>query len=313
MYLFIVLTFVAVSCPFAWEQLTVDGVLVQAPQSLSDGVAISQGTGLRGLAAHWVVLVVLEPPVYPMELKTRIAQVESLFGPIMEPYVLSQYIQDSWLHRLEELKTVDVFFSDDTGRVRRGLLDLGGEILHVLFGTVTSSQFHKYETVLQTMGSKLNAVIHFQSDLLSAMNQSRLYIKENRADITRLEVHQRVVDAFLVGVQHDLSESNRRVGTLEIQVEMERAISALEMAFKQYTSQVDLYHIHKASLEIGRLTEDLLPPYVLQEVLLQAAQVGYDYVSHMEWFYQFLTVEPVWQSGQNLVYKVSIPLLDKHT
>ena len=85
------------------------------------------------------------------------------------------------------------------------------------------------------------------------------------------------------------------------------------MYYKEYKRQVDLYHIHRTSSEHGRLTEDLLPQYVLHNVLQQAVQKGFDYVSQIEWYYQYLTVEPVWQSGQNLVYRISIPLFYKHT
>ena len=70
----------------------------------------------------------------------------------------------------------------------------------MLFGTVVNSQLHKYEQVLQTIGAKLKAIIHFQSDFISAMNLSRLYIKEDIAEITWLGAHQQVVDAFLVGL-----------------------------------------------------------------------------------------------------------------
>ncbi len=73
---------------------------------------------------------------------------------------------------------------------------------------------------------------------------------------------------------------------------------------------IDLYHTHKVALELGRLTEDLISPYILQEV--HAVHEGYDFISHIEWYYQYFTVEPVWQSGLNLVYNV-FPLLNKQT
>jgi len=313
MFLLITLTFVIVSCPFARAQQSIWNAMVQAPQPILDVVAISQGTGLKGLAANWVVLVVLDAPRYPSVLKDRIAQVKFSFGPIMATYKISQSVQDSWRHRLNQLETVHVLLIDKNGRVKRGLLNLGGAILHVLFGTVTNKQMQKYQKVLYTMGSKLNAVIHFQSDLITAVNQSRMYIQENRDEITQLEMHQVVVDTFLRKVNVALNVTNRRVGALEIQVEMERIISALEVAYQQYQDRVSLYHTHRASLEMGRLTEDLLPPKVLMDVLHQAAQEGYDYVSQIEWYYQYISVEPIWQEGQNLVYRVTIPLFDKQS
>ena len=140
------------------------------------------------------------------------------------------------------------------GRVKRGILDLGGEVLHVLFATVTNRQ---YEQILKFMAKELNAVIHLQPELITAINQSRLYIQENRQDIVSLQKHQTQVDEYVSNMTRVFSEKFIKLGHVQIQLEMDCAISALELVYRNYKHQVALYHIHRQSLEQGRLTEDL--------------------------------------------------------
>ncbi len=47
-----------------------------APERLPDGLVITEGAGLKGLAANWIVLVTLDSPKYPQSLMDKIVFLE---------------------------------------------------------------------------------------------------------------------------------------------------------------------------------------------------------------------------------------------
>ena len=276
--------------------------------ALRDGMTISKGTTLRGLSATWIVLVSLDEPVYPSELRRQITQVESSFHEVLGKYQIPSAVKKSWLHRLAQLHQSTI---TSAARVKRGLFDLGGKILHSLFGVATNKQMKQYKKIVKDLRSALGSVVHHQSDLITAVNQSRLYISDNRNSIIHLNEHQKVVRKFLATIRHKMKSIYLRVGALEIRMEMNRVISSLETLHQEYIHQLKIYHIQKASLERGYLTETLLPVAVLESILHKASVAGYDIVSQIEWYYQTLTVEPIWQANNTLIYRIFIPMLDK--
>ena len=142
------------------------------------------------------------------------------------------------------------------------------------------------------------------------VNQSRKYIRENAVRITRIEAHEEVVRTFMQELHKKLKSWEVRLGAAEIQIEMDRVLSSLEVLYDEYLKQVDYYRTHKTALEEGRLTENLLPPHELQGILRLATQQGYQCVETVEWYYEHIKVEPVWRNGENLLYRLAIPLLD---
>ena len=57
------------------------------------------------------------------------------------------------------------------------------------------------------------------------------------------------------------------IDRLKLTVETDRVLSAIEAAHNNWVRQVELYHRQKASLEIGRLTEKILPAKELVRIL----------------------------------------------
>ncbi len=76
-----------------------------------------------------------------------------------------------------------------------------------------------------------------------------------------------------------------------------------------YQREKAAYHTQRAALEVGHLTEDLLPPETLEDILQQAIAQGYKVMTQLEWYYQHLEVKPIFSEQDNLLYQVTIPLI----
>ena len=277
-------------------------------QYLTNGLVVTGGAGLRGLKASWIILVSLEAPSYPHDLRQQIAKVRDSFQPILSKYKVASAISDTWKDRLERMEPISTF-SFKT-RHRRGLFDAGGSLLHVLFGVATSAEIKKYRTLLMDLKSQNKVILHNIPTLATMVNQSRKYIRENSIRISKIEAHESVVRNFMSHLSRKLKDWEVRLGAAEIQLEMDRVLSALEVLYEEYLKQVDYFRSHRTALEEGRLTEGLLPPQELHGILQLAVQQGYGTVERIEWYYEHLKVEPIWKDGSSLLYHATIPLLD---
>ena len=56
-------------------------------------------------------------------------------------------------------------------------------------------------------------------------------------------------------------EALARLGGLEIHVEIDRILTALELVSDLYTEELVTYHTHQVALQAGQPTQDLLSPW----------------------------------------------------
>ena len=77
-------------------------------------------------------------------------------------------------------------------------------------------------------------------------------------------------------------------------------------AFKEARAK---YARQKASLEVGRLTEELLPPSHLVEALKQFSVNTITMITPVQWYYEYVTVHPMWDE-EMLIYRAKLPLVD---
>ena len=140
---------------------TTDAESIQEASSpakpLVDGLLVTGGTGLRTLAANWVLLVALDAPLSPPGLAEQIQKVRSTLDELCDQYGISQGFLNSWVDRLTRIDPTEQTLDH---RYRRGLLDIGGLILHGLFGVATDSDIEKYQDILSDLRVDTNAIMH---------------------------------------------------------------------------------------------------------------------------------------------------------
>ncbi len=102
--------------------------------SMIDGLLVTGGTGLRTLSANWILLVALDAPLPPSGLADKIHIIKSSITAVVKKHGLTDAVKGAWMDRLTRM---DLGMESNNHRHRRGLYDIGGVILHGLFGLAT--------------------------------------------------------------------------------------------------------------------------------------------------------------------------------
>jgi hypothetical protein len=61
------------------------------------------------------------------------------------------------------------------------------------------------------------------------------------------------------------------------------------------------------------LTEEVMAPGLLQQIIEYTAQGGRATVSDLTWLYRFVAIEPIVISGQTLIYRLALPVLNEQS
>ena len=169
--------------------------------------------------------------------------------------------------------------------MKRGLLNLIGELSRVLFGMATSEEVHALQESIKRLQDGVTVLHHNARVMVSILNQTRRYVRENRLNL-------RAVQAETIRLDHLARATARKVHALElyqsrvqIRRQVDLAIQQMEMAIADYRLQRRIFHRQRLQMERGWLTEDILPPAALRQILakIQARPGG---VLRPEWYYQ---------------------------
>ena len=152
-------------------------------------------------------------------------------------------------------------------------------------------------------------VLHHNTRVMvSIINQTRRYVRENRLDL-------RAVQAETIRLDQLARVTARRVHALElyqsraqIRRQIDLAIQQMEMAIADYRLQRRIFHRQRLQMERGWLTEDILPRAALRQILAKS-QASPGGVLRPEWYYQHIPVNPLWGVGDALIFQAAIPVL----
>ena len=101
----------------------------------------------------------------------------------------------------------------------------------------------------------------------------------------------------------------KEINTIKTELYLERAMTSVENVVDSYSVAWRHYFTQRASLEMGHLTEYLLPRNKLYEILSHSSSMHMRSIHNIEWYYQHILVEPIWNQGSELIYKAEIPLI----
>ena len=85
-------------------------------------------------------------------------------------------------------------------------------------------------------------------------------------------------------------------------------VTQMLLSAQQYARSCDQWQQRKTHLEAGRLTETLLPPTTLKELLASVLPQTGRIVQPLQWYYEQSPVTPVWTNNV-LIYRVKLPLI----
>jgi hypothetical protein len=193
-------------------------------------------------------------------------------------------------------------------RVKRGLIDLGGEILSTLFGVATTSQLGRFKEALKEVSGSQATIRHAQFNLATVINHTRALAKELSLRQRQVELHQIMFKDALRKLQTAVNLQAQQINRLEVVTDLDRYLDVMDLAVKQYVAQIALYNRQRTELAAGRLTRDLLPAEDLRDILRQAG-TQHQVIMSIDWYYRYISVSPIGLSTGSLIYRIMIPLV----
>lgn len=286
------------------------GVVIQDESCrLPDGLLVHRGEDVLIEKATWSVLIALDKPELPDRLGDKLLAVESALRLICANLSSSEY--GSWRTRLTQVKmklTPEYLFDNRyrlKSRNRRGLFNFIGLISHHLFGTATDTEIQRLRLTLEkTMKDNL-AISHAVNDFVTVVNQTQVHVQENRNMINRLSAKT----SHILRNIEKMDELTQVVNANLQRHYAERLVEDVELLASAYINVVEHYHRQRAAMEMGVLTEDLLSPKVLKQVVTQARARHQDMISTWEWYYQYIRVRPLWGQVNTIMYQIELPIV----
>lgn len=275
--------------------------------NLPNGVLISDPKTIKISKAQWQILITIQPPAliplgpYLNSLTEMIAEVEA---EGTSPHRLLR-------HNLEYLRTMD---SQNTAfqyartnltsqRTRRGLINLGGKLLHHVFGVATDAQIDHCQQLI-------DAAMDRQSDIVNHYNELTTVVKKNQQNTIE---NRRLLKAVVNHFQNVVTNATNWTRQRFLQIHREMDINSFMQTLHMYTLQnihnIDVYLQQRADLERGALTESILPKSYLQSLLAKVKRQLHLEPLEWHWYYSNININPLWQEGHNLVYITHLPFV----
>jgi hypothetical protein len=152
-------------------------------------------------------------------------------------------------------------------RFKHGLFDFFGGIGHTLFGLATDQGLKDVKRVVKETRREQHTIVHRVNDLVTVLNHTWDKIDEQTNQINLIKHYlfqARLAYMVLTNATH---KALYALEVLSVMRHLDGAVTTFENLADDYLRVLDKYNRQKASLELGRLTEELLPPALLQDIL----------------------------------------------
>ena len=195
-------------------------------------------------------------------------------------------------------------------QIKRGLFNFVGEIGATLFGTATEDRVAQLKHHITKAQRTNRRIVHATNELISVVNQTRAEVSLNCQHLVAVEQFAKELYAELVTYRAVLDGFVGSLIALEESTQIDRILSALESVLNLWLRESDRSQCQRASLELGQLTEEILPPNELMLILENSQGVGL-FLLGLAWYYQHVSLVPVWEETRRLVFTAQLPLMDK--
>ena len=250
-----------------------------------DGLLVTNLGTVRATSGLWRVWVTLDTPSISPVLTADIANLKEFVSLVNSSLMWKQ----GWQSRIQAIeKKLQAFPSTVTTitRVKRGLFDPLGYVIHKVFGLATDGEVQEIQNVLASLNNDDKVIINRMDMLTSIVNRSRSFLQENCGLLKK--------QAYRLSVLQMMATNLEKLERLSITIlNAERMFEDIEHRVASFHDLIVLYAHRRQDLHSGRLTEELLPTTVLNRVLFSATT--YDMVSlpSVHWYYEHIRVKPM--------------------
>ena len=193
----------------------------------------------------------------------------------------------------------------DTQRRRRGVFNGIGSAMKFLFGTATDSEMQEVRVTLDEMRRNQDTTLHWIDQFTVTINHTYAEIQINRDHINLLI---KEVKGIFSEVNNGLSGVLGQIRMVRNQQAIGELVTQMLLSAQQYARSCYHWQQRKTHLEAGRLTETLLPPTTLKELLASVLFQTGRIVQPLQWYYEKSPVTPVWTDNV-LIYRAKLPLM----
>ena len=166
--------------------LIVETTTQENPKRIVDGILISGGTSqnaIQVLDSVWTTHVAVGSISNDIQLAPLISRLQELITGFPSTSRADDVTRSYWQQRLQIIRSTAPPVVTPHERRRRGLNDVGGQILHSLFGLATSNQVQISRQMINIIRKSNKHIIHQSNNMISVINQTYTEMKLNRRHI----------------------------------------------------------------------------------------------------------------------------------
>ena len=242
------------------------------PQKLTDGVFVTGARVTNDHVATWTLVVVLDAPRADVTLQKKVQTLRAYIHSVLSSTPASHLAKWSWLQRLRITESQIPHSSPTRARrTRRSFFDLVGNVLNKVFGVATEAQVDVTKRWIQQVRVENQRILHKTNDLITVVNHTFAELQLNRKHIRDIEDYISQLHAQLVKWTSISTIAFERV---RASLRIDQCLSALESVHLFWIRQLRRYRRQRVALESGLLTEDILPPTDLREILKNSRRTG---------------------------------------
>ena len=288
------------------------GVSSPLIHQIPDGLELDMDPHCFVIAGEWTVVITIDEPRPPPELEQFAGSLQQV---ITRNSLLLQHAP-GWLARLKWIRrTVKnpepwwrtaQFPTQDNHRTRRGLFDAVGHLSKFLFGTATDAEVRDLKRAVRTLQDNQGRMITMLDEFTTVVNHTYDEIQANRNQLNRMASN---MHSLTTRLNSELSLLHQRLRVLRRRLDIELLLQQLEVITRTYVRSHEAFLHRKENLETGRLTENILPPEILQAILDSSDDSHARGVTPLQWYYEHTAAIPIW-FDQRLIYRARLPLVE---
>ena len=239
---------------------------------IQDGIQVSDSHSAQVTAGQWTLLIVIDEPVMPdpffsfiKDLTTNISRFRTV-GMWQHQWKEKLKVIEHRCRRPRTWWTSNVTPEVQTlkPRTRRGAFNFIGSLSNTLFGTATESQVKEMHETVSKLRSNQQRIAYDIARFTTVINQNALLLGKTQEHLKFLSTR---FNSFVSMTSQQLRDGQHHVNRLNTRVDILDIIDHIDHMCRDYLSSHDFWLQRRSSLESGRLTEQLLPPDVLRNVL----------------------------------------------
>ena len=252
------------------------------PHWLRDGLLLTRDSDINVRKGAYTVLVVIDAPQPEPRLAERLFDRRAVIRELGKHQNYSRTTHNVWEQRIADIEaTMATPQSLPITRIKRGLFNFVGEIGATLFGTATEDQVAELKRQIVKAQRTNRRIVHTTYELISVVNQTRAEVTLNRQHLIAVEKFAKELYNEIISFRKGITGLVGSLVALEQSYQIDQILSALESVHNLWLREADRYRHQRASLELGQLTEEIVPPKELLLILEASRESGcFHLVSH---------------------------------